>query len=104
MLEDRKTGLEADAGMTYQEALALYQEKLPANTVALNRLNETLTTIGTNRTGALGTLQSGTTSSIAGIHAAEATDRVDTTDGTAGTGNVLRCRYPNGNETTMCRK
>ena len=39
VLEDRKTELEAGAGMTYQEALALYQEKLPANTVALNRLN-----------------------------------------------------------------
>ena len=79
VLEDRKTELETGAGMTYQEALALYQEKLPANTVALNRLNETLTTIGTNRTGALGTLQSGTTSSIAGIHAADKIDRTDTT-------------------------
>ena len=57
VLEDRKTGLEAGAGMTYQEALALYQEKLPANTVALNRLTDALTDIGTNRTGALTTLQ-----------------------------------------------
>ena len=80
VLEDRKTGLEAGAGMTYAEALALYQEKLPANTEALNRLNETLKTIETNRTGALGTLQGGTTSAIAGIHAADKTDRDETTE------------------------
>ena len=79
VLEDRKTGLETGAGMTYQEALALYQEKLPANTEALNRLNETLKTIDTNRTGALGTLQGGTTSAIADVNAADATDRADTT-------------------------
>ena len=80
VLEDRKTELETAAGMTYGEAIALYQEKLPANTVALNRLNETLKTIETNRTGALGTLQSGTTSAIAGIHAADKTDRAETTE------------------------
>ena len=79
VLEDRKTELEADAGMTYQEALAFYQEQLPANTVALNRLTDALTTIGTNRTGALGTLQGDTTATIAGIGAADATDRTDTT-------------------------
>ena len=79
VLEDRKTELETGAGMTYQEALALYQEKLPANTEALNRLNETLTTIGTNRTGALRTLQTDTTSAIADVNAADATDRAETT-------------------------
>ena len=79
VLEDRKTDLETGAGMTYQEALAFYQEKLPANTEALNRLNETLKTIKTNRTGALGTLQGGTTSAIADINAADAIDRTDTT-------------------------
>ena len=80
VLEDRKTGLEADAGMTYQEALAFYQEKLPANTEALNRLTDALTDdrYQQNR-GHLRTLQSGTTATIAGIHAADATDRVDTT-------------------------
>ena len=79
VLEDRKTELEADAGMTYQEALALYQEKLPANTVALNRLTDALTDIGTNKTKALTTLQDDTTSTIAGVNAADATDRADTT-------------------------
>ena len=79
VLEDRKTGLEAGAGMTYQEALAFYQEKLPANTKALNDLTDALTVIGTNRTEGLTTLQGDTTSAIAGVHAADATDRTDTT-------------------------
>ena len=78
-LEDRKTGLETDAGMTYQEALSLYQKKLPENTEALIRLNDTLNTIEANRTKALTTLQGDTKSAIAGVHAADATDRADTT-------------------------